>query len=1045
MSGDYSRRTDRTEKRFAAPLLQQGRVHLDSDWNELVDGFLRRARVQAADTFGPGPKVPATTQDGFKIAIPSPAPNPLDATIGAGRLWVDGLLAEAFADERPGGSPLSYLHQPYYPAPAPLGPDGLLYLDVWQREVTYLEDRDLLEVALGDGIDTTTRLQTVWQVKFAGPPAGGGAPPDCSANLDALDPPSAGLLSTRAVQAASPDDPCLSPATGGYRGVENRLYRVEIHDGGDASSATFKWSRENASVASAVQRIDLVAGVHVVTVERIGRDPILRFHKNDWVEVQDDRRELMGQPGLMARVAAVAEQDRALTLDRAFPTGTFDAADPARHTRVKRWDQQAGVAGTSGVVPAASAGTWFPLEDGVEVMLALDAKAAVQRVRPLDTWSFAARTADASVEVLVAAPPQAILHRHAPLATLAGGAVQGDCRTRWPPQTGTAACECVCVTAEQHNTGAFTIQDAVAQVTAAGGGRVCLGAGTFALRQPVDLSRTRALTLSGAGAATVLRYTGPDAAIILDTTGLDVVQDLTIDRNARERQGDRPLVGIRVSTSNALLAIRRCVMVVQTTPRVQGDGAGILLSGIVVEARLEENTIAGVAGVAVPAAPQGQPSLVAAELAIERNTLLVAAAGVATDAATVFVGRSVVRGNFVAGATLGGLVLAGVGVQQQDGMVTALEVDGNALEVTGAGVVVAASARITGNQLTGAGPAAPAAAGAPPSGVLIAPGLLSGSVFQVEGNWIVAFPGMGVELAASAALLEVRGNLVVGMGGPGIGTSGAGGAGLAAIEDNTVVAVSRTPSPIGAGIGLGAVSTAARIVGNEVAGVFPGSVITVGIAAAGTSTCALRITGNRVESVSSTSGDRGLWAGIAALAPFASAEVESNTVALASAERDGFVAILVGVTAGGVAGRHTVTIGEGPAARRFVVTHDGAIAAAAPVEDAGVRGNVATVARTSAAALSVGVTGAAIAAENRVTVGQGLQGFAATVQARTAIASANRIDCGPGARGDLAITAGATAAGLPLATVLGNVVRTGIQLNGGALPAAMQPLNVVTG
>ena len=46
-------------------------------------------------------------------------------------------------------------------------------------------------------------------------------------------------------------DPCIVPADAGYRGLENQLYRVEVHRPGDASSATFKWSRDNASVATA--------------------------------------------------------------------------------------------------------------------------------------------------------------------------------------------------------------------------------------------------------------------------------------------------------------------------------------------------------------------------------------------------------------------------------------------------------------------------------------------------------------------------------------------------------------------------------------------------------------------------------------------------------------------------------------------------------------------------------------------------------------------------------------------------------------------------
>src|SRR5260370_9283122 len=54
---------------------------------------------------------------------------------------------------------------------AMLGPDVpgdqniyLVFLDVWQREITTLDDPDIHEVALG-GADTAQRSQTLWQGK----------------------------------------------------------------------------------------------------------------------------------------------------------------------------------------------------------------------------------------------------------------------------------------------------------------------------------------------------------------------------------------------------------------------------------------------------------------------------------------------------------------------------------------------------------------------------------------------------------------------------------------------------------------------------------------------------------------------------------------------------------------------------------------------------------------------------------------------------------------------------------------------------------------
>ena len=88
MSGDYSRQRFDPFNDFAGVLMQQGRVQLDADWNELVDIVDRRLRAETTDIIGRA-TVPKETPDGFKIAIVGGVP-----TIGRGRIYVDGLLAE---------------------------------------------------------------------------------------------------------------------------------------------------------------------------------------------------------------------------------------------------------------------------------------------------------------------------------------------------------------------------------------------------------------------------------------------------------------------------------------------------------------------------------------------------------------------------------------------------------------------------------------------------------------------------------------------------------------------------------------------------------------------------------------------------------------------------------------------------------------------------------------------------------------------------------------------------------------------------------------
>ena len=301
MGGDYTRWTFDPVKDYSEVFKQQGRVDLDADWNEFVEMIYRRWRAETVDIMGPA-VVPDSTPDAFLIV-----PAGTTFTIGIGRMYVDGLLAECHGvsplqfdkilGEMDGTAPIPFNEQPYYPNPVPLPTPGpavdLVYLDVWQREVIALQDPHIREKALG-GPDTTTRMQTVWQVKIL-PNTGAHACEDAIPGWTTLVAPSAGRLTTSTVVPPPSPDPCILSPTGGYRGLENRLYRVEVHTAGTvggANPATFKWSRDNGSVVSGVNAISAPGGPNsVVTLTSLGRDQVLRFKSGDWVEILDDRTE----------------------------------------------------------------------------------------------------------------------------------------------------------------------------------------------------------------------------------------------------------------------------------------------------------------------------------------------------------------------------------------------------------------------------------------------------------------------------------------------------------------------------------------------------------------------------------------------------------------------------------------------------------------------------------------------------------------------------------------------------------------------------------
>ena len=480
MGADVSRARFDALRDFAGVVLQQGRLLLDADFNEYVALLDRRLRAETCDltSFGPDPDhagvawVPRQTPDGFRVTASGGK-----LTIGRGRMYVDGLLAEnhgaapqngfdPLLSERTGTADTPYEKQPYWPTPAALPSGGpfLAYLDVWQREVTSLEDPGLVEVAVG--VDTTARMQTAWQVRLLPKETNASCASDDDDIAGWLDTiaPSAGRLTTDTIEVAADDDPCALPPSGGYRGLENQTYRVEVHTGGAPGTATFKWSRDNGSVAIPV--VEMVSTT-VLRLSTVGKDDVLRISTGDWVEILDDNYELGQKPGELRKVT-VDDAARTITFTGVIPTDLRPAnADDAakRHLRVRRWDQSGVVKsgagatltdldarGSSGLITVpTSDSTQVVLEHGVVVSFSV-APGGSGKFRAGDYWIFAARTADTSLELLDAAPPLGVHHHYARLGFVTFPGSQTDCRRLWPPlgDGGDGGCECtVCLTPER--------------------------------------------------------------------------------------------------------------------------------------------------------------------------------------------------------------------------------------------------------------------------------------------------------------------------------------------------------------------------------------------------------------------------------------------------------------------------------------------------------------------------------------------------------------------------------------------------------------------
>jgi DNA-binding beta-propeller fold protein YncE len=347
---------------------------------------------------------------------------------GAGRFYADGMQA---VRERHG----TYWTQRDLPSPDPaaLAPVAAgnrridcAYLDIWERPIGYIEHPDLREVAL-DGIDTCTRTQLMAQVRlikgaevaFASAVQ---APNAVFAGLRGI---GSGVLTTKDKPAATIDpcaDPCEPKIEGPYLGESNRLFRIEIHAAGNvgaalaATTARFKWSRENATAATG-----LIEDALAATTSALVEKPEI-YAIGDLIELSDDLIEKVTGAyedrvghshhlrGELRKITTINLQTRRISWEDPSVVDPlevpFHAALPrtlriAQHAKIVRWD----------AVGACVPGD-IVLADGVVIEF------GGSDLRPGDYWLFTTRAIDRSVESLIEAPARGIRHHYYPLSAI---------------------------------------------------------------------------------------------------------------------------------------------------------------------------------------------------------------------------------------------------------------------------------------------------------------------------------------------------------------------------------------------------------------------------------------------------------------------------------------------------------------------------------------------------------------------------------------------------------------------------------------------------
>jgi hypothetical protein len=585
MRADFSRLTFAERNHYRRVLMQQGRVEIDADGNEQIAIVDHIASTTTTDVVG---------QSGYPVtSLPSGAPSGgfalglnaagTDLTIAPGRMYVDGLLVENDAQDA------TLLSQPDMPGMTTTADFGVtesgvyvVYLDVWERLITALDNPLIRETALG-GPDTSVRTQVVWQVKLAhsGPvPAAGSPMPTCAS---AGQPWLAGAASTGTLAASSAaaasDLPCILPPETGYQRLENQLYRVEIHEPGQDGTATFKWSRENGSVVVMITALPPGGGGSgtgfTVTVKGLSDDPTLGLRAGDWVELIDDQAELTVGHGTLYQVATTPTDGQNVTI-------TVGTAAPqinlSLHPKLRRWDQ--GSAGTSQGITVTTTDP-VPLEGGVQVQFSAGTYQAG------DYWLIPARTATSVQQGYVEwpangsgptpEPPLGIHHHYAQLGlveftapeTFAGlgtATTPTDCRLPFLPLTDLMPAQSLspCTIVPRPGIGwEQPILNYFANAAVTNGqparldAEICFPVGHFPVNNPLVISDAGHILISGAGRGTQL--------VAADAGGLESVMQFTncLSVGVRDLYGETSQVSsARVGGSrnhiNGTLAFSNC-------------------------------------------------------------------------------------------------------------------------------------------------------------------------------------------------------------------------------------------------------------------------------------------------------------------------------------------------------------------------------------------------------------------------------------------------------------------------------------------------------
>jgi len=478
--GDFSKAYSFKKNNFNGSLFQQGRVFIDSDFNDEVKTTIKWQDTVAIDTIGPHvAAIPVDDMNGFKVIEANlntvEGKDTVNVTIMKGRAWVDGLLVYSHnenlndVDTRIATYLQPPIQDPSFDTTTIGNNSDAVILEVWRESISAFQiPSDLLEPALG-GPDTTERIYTATSLKLFRIDAGDTCD-SVSKKLQKNDDINKGKLLVKLQDTQISNCDCPVTNAGGFTGFEHSLYRIEIADVND-KTPMFKWSQFNGGLVGR-GHFDLSDPNKIIITGNLQAIKTCGLN-SFYLEAKEYDKDL-GHWKITFGVPVTLNNDSEFEFENsAVIFGS--RPDTSKHDVFFRlWN---------GLNLISDFTADKELVDGI--ILKFDNPQPDVFYLPRDYWTFSVRVGESSLAPLIDnEPPYGIIYHRVPLAILNWDAGQkviniDDCRHIFRPLTsldsGKGCCCTFTVGDGKSSFGDFnSIQEAVDALNDSAGGELCI-------------------------------------------------------------------------------------------------------------------------------------------------------------------------------------------------------------------------------------------------------------------------------------------------------------------------------------------------------------------------------------------------------------------------------------------------------------------------------------------------------------------------------------------------------------------------------------------